>query len=302
MDRDELISCCQKEYAGNQVELDRLNRFKQDYSPEQAIWWYTCESFFYKTLNAALRKQNIHMMFLYRSFIADIYHQLKAYQSKDYIRVYRSQLMSIDEIDYLRQNVGQFVSVNSFLSTSSQLLIADFYMGDTIQKINLERVLFDIVADPNVVTTKPFANISSLSNFPDETEILFMVGSIFRINSITCNKQQVWIIEMSLCGDSENSLKAILEDLRARHGTGETNLCILGKLLWKMGKFDLAKSFYIRCESEVSRNDPILFTVYEDLADMAYQRNNHDESMIWWRKLEELRDQSAEKDKPTKGK
>ena len=90
-DKNELIYCCEKEYEGNRVELANLHEFQKDYSPDKALWWYTRESFFYKTLNAALRKQNIHMIFLYRSFITDIHRQLQQYQSKCSVRVYRSQ-------------------------------------------------------------------------------------------------------------------------------------------------------------------------------------------------------------------
>ncbi|CAF3980886.1 unnamed protein product, partial [Adineta steineri] len=74
-DRDELISYCEKEYEGNQNELNHLQEFQRSYSSDNVLWWYTRESFFYKTLNAALRKENIHMIYLYRSFIIDIQNQ-----------------------------------------------------------------------------------------------------------------------------------------------------------------------------------------------------------------------------------
>ncbi|CAF3883668.1 unnamed protein product [Rotaria sp. Silwood1] len=249
IDKHELISCFEKEYEGNQSELNRIREFQKDYSIDKALWWYTRDSFFYKTLNAALRKQNIHMIFLYRSFITDIYRQLQHYQSKHSVRVYRSQLISSDELNCLQKSIGQFVSVNSFLSTSIQREIADFYMGDRTQMINLERVLFEIDADSKVVKTKPFANITMLSYFADEEEVLFMLGSIFRLNSITYDDDnQVWIIEMSLCADDEHRLKQVLGDMKKEIDADETNLCTLGKVLWMMGNIDLAKIYYIRCK------------------------------------------------------
>ncbi len=33
------------DYKGNKTELDFLREFKKDYSPENALWWYTRESF-----------------------------------------------------------------------------------------------------------------------------------------------------------------------------------------------------------------------------------------------------------------
>ena len=73
-DKNELISRCRDKYEDNNSELNNLDEFEQHYSPDKALWWYTRESFFYKTLNAALRTQNIHMIFLFRAFIVDIYH------------------------------------------------------------------------------------------------------------------------------------------------------------------------------------------------------------------------------------
>ena len=49
---------------------------------------------------------------------------------------------------------------------------------------DLCRVLFVIDADPQVVKSKPFADISSLSEFNNECEVLFMIGSIFRLIQI----------------------------------------------------------------------------------------------------------------------
>ncbi|CAF1521603.1 unnamed protein product, partial [Rotaria magnacalcarata] len=50
-DKKELIDHCKQQYQGNTAELSNLREFREDYSPEKALWWYTRESFFYKTLN-----------------------------------------------------------------------------------------------------------------------------------------------------------------------------------------------------------------------------------------------------------
>ncbi|CAF1195107.1 unnamed protein product [Adineta steineri] len=278
-DRNELISYCEKECKGNQNELNHLHKFQSGYSPDNALWWYTRESFFYKTLNAALRKQNIHMIYLYRSFIIDIQNQLQNHQCQCATRVYRCQLISIDELNYLKNSVGQYVSVNSFLSTSSLKEISNFYLGDTSRRsIDFEKVLFEIDADPKVVTTKPFADISQFSDFIDESEVLFMPGSIFRLNSVIRDDQnQVWIIGMCLCSDDEHDLKHILVDMKNEIGNGETNLCILGKVVRRMGHFDLAKKYYYRCLDELSQNDPLVLTVYKDLAEIASQQKDYEE-------------------------
>ncbi|CAF1393546.1 unnamed protein product, partial [Rotaria sp. Silwood1] len=162
-DTKELIEICKKEYEDNDKELSNLREFRKNYSPNEVLRWYTRESFFYKTLNAVLRTENIHMIFLFRAFISDIQRQLKNHQTKNPLQVYRGQKISTDELKILKQFRGQFISVNSFFSTSTDYRQALKFLKGSNATENLEPVLFEIVADPNVATTKPFADISAFS-------------------------------------------------------------------------------------------------------------------------------------------
>ncbi len=302
IDRDELISCLKVEYDGNAAELTKLDEFQKDYSSNKVLWWYTRDSFFYKILNAALRKQDTHMILLYRSYISDIHRQLQYHQSKSPVRVYRSQLMSIDELRYLEKYIGQFVSMNSFLSTSSKRPVALFYMGDKTQRIDLELVLFEIEADPQVVTTKPFADISMYSCFDVEAEVLFMLGSIFRLNNITHGDDQIWIIHMTLWSDDEHDLKQVLTAMKDQNGIGETNLHTLGKLLCDMGKLDLAEKYYTRLLNELSLNDPLVSILYSELGKIASQQNDFNKSVQLHKKSLEIKNQLPPTDIVNKGK
>jgi tetratricopeptide (TPR) repeat protein len=284
-DTNELIDCCTSQYEGNQSELNNLREFQEYYSPDKALWWYTRESFFYKTLNAALRTQNIHMIFLFRAFIADIYRQLQSNRANNPLRVYRSQLMSSDELDSLKQHISQFISVNSFFSTSNDRTTALFLLGDSSVLIDLERVLFEIDADPKIITSKSFADIRNLSHFPVESEILFMLGSIFRLERISHNDDdKVWIIQMTLCGDDEHELKQVLMYMKQQIGNGETNFRTLGKILSDMGKFDLAEKYFTRLLKQIQSDDPLLSDLYEELGKVASQTGDYDMSMQWHQK------------------
>jgi tetratricopeptide (TPR) repeat protein len=288
-DKDELISCCENEYKENSCQLANLREFRTYYSCRKALWWYTRDSFFYKTLNAAMRKQDIHMLFLYRSFISDIHRQLQYNQLKYSVRVYRSQLMSIDELTDLQQYITQFISINSFLSTSTNRPIALFLMGDTTQSIDLERVLFEIDADPGVVTTRPFADISKYSCFENESEVLFSPGCIFRVNSITPGTAHVWTVQMTLCSDEEHDLKQILAHLKNQIESEEINLRTFGKILWEIGKPDLAEKYFIRFLDELTTDDPLLISLYDDLALIASQKGDYDKCMHWKQKTLQIK-------------
>lgn len=109
MDKHELIDLCKKYYDGNVSQLNILDEFEHNYTPDKALWWYTRESFVCRLLNKALHVQNIDLLFLFRFFIRDIQRQLEQYQCSSSIHIYRGQLMSIDELQMLKDSVGQFI-------------------------------------------------------------------------------------------------------------------------------------------------------------------------------------------------
>ncbi|CAF0723061.1 unnamed protein product [Adineta steineri] len=169
-------------------------------------------------------------------------------------------------------------------STSKERTTALFYLGDITTKIDSERILFEIDADPKIVNTKPFANISKYSYFPVESEVLFIIGSIFRLNNINRNDDQIWIIKMTLCNDDEHDLKQVLVYMKQQIKSKETNLQTLAKLLWKMGKLDLAEKYFNRLLQELPTNDPLLSRLYKDLGGLASQTGDYDMSVQWHQK------------------
>ncbi|UJR29681.1 hypothetical protein I4U23_017229 [Adineta vaga] len=283
-DKKELIDLCKTQYKGNDLELSILAEYEQSYSPTKALQWYTRECFLYKILNKAFRVQDIHILFLLRSFCRDIYQQLKENQCSHTIRVYRGQLVSKDELKTLQQSVNQLISMNSFLSTSvdpKQALL--FSTGSSIPH-DLERVLFEIEANPNNVASKPFANVSSHSPFKHEFEVLFMFGSIFRLNKIRQGSNGIWNIQVTLCSDQENDLKEVIEHMKNDYGNKKATLQLFGRVLWKMGKFDLAEKYYQRMIDELSPNDHLLVDLYDDLGQMAAMKGDLDASLNWKKK------------------
>ncbi|CAF2976839.1 unnamed protein product [Rotaria socialis] len=280
VDKKELIDHCKQQYQGNSAELSNLREFREDYSPEKALWWYTRESFFYKTLNAALCNENIHIIFLFRGFISDIHRQLEAYQADDTLRVYRSQMISSDELETLKKSCDQFISINSFFSTSTDKKQALSFLNSCDVGDNLEPILFEIDANPALVTSKPFADVSPYSEFTDESEVLFMLGSIFRLQNVNrSSDDRVWIVRMTLCSDDEHDLKQIFIDMKDRLLSSEINLQTLGKLLWEMGKPDLTEKYFMRMLEQLSSDDPLLGDFYHDLGRLASNAGNLDKSM-----------------------
>ena len=162
-------------------------------------------------------------------------------------------------------------------------------LGDGDDIVDWERVLFEIDADPQINKTKPFADISQLSYFPNENEILFIAGTIFRIEKIFRDENQLWIVEMTLCSDDDNHLKDILKDKKKEIGNGQTNLFILGKFLRGIGEFDLAERYFTRLLNELPLNDLLRGDVYDELAKVLSQNKKPDESIQWRQKYNEFK-------------
>ena len=267
-DRNELIQYCKEKYEDNAAELTNIDKFEKEYSSKKVLWWYTTDSFFYKTLNAALRAQDIHLIFLFRTYISDINYQLKTCQVQYPLRVFRAQMISKYERKILQTCKGQLISVNSFFSTSTNRHATLPFLKTTNQANNLDPIMFEIHADPKIVTIKPFGKINQHSAFTDEDEVLFMIGSMFRLNSIDRNKDEVWVIKMTLCNENDHDLKDVLEDMRQQFSE-RIDFHTLGKIVWKLGKFDLAERYITRSLNELPDGDPLKSRLYRDLSDLA---------------------------------
>jgi len=293
-DKNELIQLLKQQFNDNRFELENINDFERKYRSNEALQWYTKECFFYKTLNSILRGETVHWMFLYRSYIFDLQQQLKKYQSKEIIQVYRAQIISKEELENLKKSINEFISINSFFSTTSNYSKALSFFNHSKPTENTEKILFQIEANPRIVKTKPFANISRFSVFPDEEEVLFMIGSIFQLKNISFdNKNQFWIVQMSLSSDDDNQLKKVLMHMKQQTGQGAIDLRILGEFLSEMGRFDLAEQYFHRLLKQIPSNDPLRGELYEHLAKVASRSGDFDKSMKWRQKSIEFKEKNS---------
>lgn len=287
-EKQEFISFCTKHYEDTDMKITNLKKFKGLYSSETALWWYTNESDLYKMLNEALRIQNIDKLLFFRFFIRDIYEQLKQNQYKNRVTLYRGQVISSDELDKLQNSINQLISVNSFFSSSQDPNVAQDFLNrhpiDDPDKFH--RVLFQITADPSVVTTKPFADISSFSEYSNEAEILFMIASIFRLDNIFEDKSGIWTIEVTLCGDDVYDLKKLYEHMKKEYwgDVKEIDLLSFSGVLYRMGKYSSAAKIYHRLLKELPPKSPSFSKLYYYLGMIAYKEEDYDGSLSWYQK------------------
>ncbi|CAF1101344.1 unnamed protein product, partial [Rotaria sordida] len=267
-------------------ELNLVKEFEKNYSSNQALWWYTRDSFIYRLLNKALRIQNIDLLFLFRFFICDIEKQLKLSQCSSSIHVYRGQLISIDELNQLKMSLGEYISINSFFSTSLNRQQAIKFLNEYIFSHNLQKVLFEIDVNPHIDHLKSFANITSKSFYTNEQEILFMFGSIFRLINIKQEKNGLWIIQMILSNHNDENIKQLFNNIKNEYSgiNNETSLLSFGNILYQMGKYDLAEKYFHRLLNDLPKNHDDISKCYYSLGVLALIKDNYDLSLNWHNK------------------
>jgi len=187
--QSKLIESLKSYYADDPIEMQRVGEFERTYKFEQAIWWHTRDAFLYRILNKALRQHNIDLMFLFGFFLQDFYRQRKVEHEQQFIsthldnpiiKVYRGQIMLRSEIENIGEWAGSLV-VNSYFSTTLDRSYAVMLLNPSLKYYDqYQSILFEIEIDTRY-KCRSYANISHLSQFPDESEILFTIGTQFRI-------------------------------------------------------------------------------------------------------------------------
>ncbi|CAF1146970.1 unnamed protein product, partial [Didymodactylos carnosus] len=104
--KNEMLDKCRQYYKDNLRQLEKIENFQREYkSSDDAIRWYTAESFLYLSVNNALRSENIDELYTYRFYIVDLCTQLSSiYKQQRQLKhdqselvVYRGQFMTYDE-------------------------------------------------------------------------------------------------------------------------------------------------------------------------------------------------------------
>ncbi|UJR12274.1 hypothetical protein I4U23_016451 [Adineta vaga] len=248
--RKEFIELVRQQYHDDVAKLRIVDELQSTYQTDQAVWWYTRDSFLYVILNKALRQQDFVLLFTLRFFLHDLFQTLREQKRFNgiVVNLYRGQVLDIDELNDIINNQGKFFSMNSLLSTSRNRSIAHLFAESAIDPDNHRHraVLFELEADTNRVDTKPFADVTDISYFRDgEDEVLFMAGSIFRIIDVQKGSEDdpVWTVKLVLCGEEDNQLNEVFTTLKAKLDD-ETDMSSVGKVLDDMGKRKEASRAY----------------------------------------------------------
>jgi hypothetical protein len=215
---DEFINLCKSEYNGNKVEEKRIEEFRSTYTPKTSIRWYTRDCFVYRIVNRALRVQNIDVLLALQFLIKDIHKQLRQLhmdQHINVIKVYRGQTLPITDLERMKVSDGEIVSFHSFLSTTYDRCQAMEFVSTRPIDDKVANVLFEIHCDqlsPSFSIQKPFANIATLSYIPSEAEVLFTVGSRFRLGGVLYDHEHIlYIVQLIFISHTQHMDSFLIE-------------------------------------------------------------------------------------------
>lgn len=262
--RLEMLHDSRIQYAENAAELEIIDEFDKFYTVDKAIWWYTRECFLYRLLNKALRTENLDIIFKYRFFLKDVYDKLNELHSKtsddsSIHVVYRGQAMSLEEIRTLSQTTDGLISLNAFISTTRDKQTAIDFANESVRnRFNVESVLFEIVlpAASNENKYRPFADISSMSFYKTEQEVLLSLGSVCRVISVQKTNREIpkWKIQLELKGDEDNQLSMLKNYVRLEMRQTPT-IGDFGTLFLKLGDLIRAERYFTMMLKEPATND-----------------------------------------------
>ena len=286
--KQDLIDHFKRIYEGDTAQLQVITEFENTYRSDKAVWWYSRSNLFFFTLNKALRNSEYEVLFAMRFFITDLYAQLTVEhrraaalsQRKDRIlRVYRGQTISTKEVKYMLRSVGQFVSVQNFLSTSLDRNVASSFV-DSGAPITADttRILFQFNIDTRIKKTKPYADVTHLSFYGnEEKEVLIMLGCIFKIDQLEFSKlEQCWIANLSLCSEDNYELKDLMKQTKSDIGDDITSL---GCLLTRHGDLGQARNYYLQLLLEPSTAQLDRARCYHGLAGIATALSEYDQAL-----------------------
>jgi tetratricopeptide (TPR) repeat protein len=277
-----MIAFCRQIYVDDPNAIVILDEFEQSFIPELSIYWYTRECFLYKMLNKALWTPQADVLYKLRYFLRHLYYQIlsQAKTQRDQLSsmiVYRGQTMSKE------QNVGGFLSFNNFLSTSLEKDVArNFLIGS--EEIG---VLFEMQIDPTIEKF-PMVNIELISYLQKqdcEQELLFAMGSVFKIIQIHQQEKNLYHVQLKLSEDIDQQLAEYTKRTREQTRTSHSFLSLL-RLMNELSQYSSVDQFaeMLREDVALSANPSILAAVHHMFGSIYHARGQSKKALDHYQK------------------
>ena len=245
---EDFISFCRS----RKIDPTELKEFEKTYGKnletESPIWWYSKPMFLYQMLNKALRELDMETLMKINFFIRDLHEQIQQRFDRNQYQipsiVYRGQTLPRTAWNKIKESIGGLYYFNCFLSTSIHENVASAFGQTKDDDEAFVKILFKININRSNASV-PFTYIEDITAVKSEHEILFSIGSVFRIGRIDEMKTNLWQVDLTLCQDRDPSLTRLMVHIRRSLGEG-SEWRQLGQLMIKMGHFQIGKQVFLQ--------------------------------------------------------
>ncbi|CAF4660015.1 unnamed protein product, partial [Rotaria sp. Silwood2] len=245
---------CYQDCKHDCKQAKKVRTFQAAYGPEKAINYYTQNSFLYRLINRAFRLEDTDRIFQFGCYLADLHEQLKNLANeqrntgRQYSKTfYRGKRFSADVIQKFKDNEHHLITMNGLFSTTKDFNVSTAFAGIEGHHNGYHRVIFEInVNEAAANLIRPYANVRDVAAIQDENEVLFFMGSVWKIQSVTEYDNNVWYIVLDSCADYDAELITYIEETRR-----DCSYLILGNILRELGDYVNAKNSYMRMLEDV---------------------------------------------------
>ena len=253
--KEDMLAICRQNYSENKRAMNTLQKFENESLEDNktnAIGWYTQNSIIFRCINEALASGNIETIYSYRYIIKllcrqlkDLHKEYKKDKSTNKLRLYRGQQLKLSDILLISKHRNDLISLNGFISTSLEPDIAKKFALFRDKKTDYESVIIEIDIDMTTEQSIAFADISQISPYPEEEEILISIGSIFRIESVEFDEEeQLYRIHLSLSPHENLTVNDYIDQTFAKEIDSIDLSVLFGKLLFDMGEYQFAIRYF----------------------------------------------------------
>ncbi|CAF1090385.1 unnamed protein product [Adineta ricciae] len=250
--RKEGFNACRKFYTDDGKKLKDINVFEENYSRHSPMWWFIKQSILNDVMRNALVTQNWDMLIQTGMFIRDLHREIKqiystAKQTSKFAVYFGQRMSSSDFEQSMKSRKGHLHVFHCFLLTSLDRQVAVRSLKSDHPHL---RIIFEMEIDP-CQSTIPYAYLNDSSYYSEGENIVVLSShSIFQINDITYDKDDLWKVKLILTYHINPRLKPMTDYIRDEclHATGWESLAAL---LHKMGRADKAMDVLKKSEEVI---------------------------------------------------
>lgn len=287
---EEMFRVCRIRYMCDQAEVTKIDAFAKTYKDSNPIQLYTLDSFLFRLVGRAFRSEDFEIIFKFRPFIFDLHKKLDDLHNEQKVLskllpLYRGKKICPTAVQQLKDNTGGYITMNGFLSTTRSRKIALEVFADVQQNRPMsdhESVLFELNIEETTINEK-YADISKDSQFPEEQEVLFSVGSVWKIISVDNIDNSYWEVKLSTCKDVGQDLIQCYRDL-----SDDSILLMFGEILQALGEDLKAERFYEKMANEQNLEDQMRLVFYYKIAMINMKQMKEHSALVYLLKAEEL--------------